>query len=108
MFNHQKGYHQFIKQKKHHVDTRSFKKFYDKFIYLVIIIAPFTHIPQITEVFIHKDASGVSALSWMFFGLVSVSWLIYGILHKDRHIAMLNSILLFIQFGIAIGAVIYG
>lgn len=84
-----------------------FKRFYDKFIYAVVILAPIVNIPQLLKVWIMKDAAGVSAFSWFFFSGFSLTWMIYGILHKDKHIAIMYSALLIIQTFIAIGAVVY-
>ena len=114
MVNQTKGlHHQHIRKRIHqkyegypHPD--SFKRFYDKFIYLIVIIAPITNIPQLLRVWIEKDASGVSSLSWFMFSGISITWLVYGILHKDKHILLMNTALMIIQALIAIGAIIYG
>ncbi len=84
-----------------------FKRFYDKFIYAIVILAPIVNIPQLLKIWIEKDASGVSAISWLFFSVMSVTWFVYGILHKDRHIWMMYSALIVIQAFIAIGAILY-
>ncbi|MDD4938055.1 MAG: SemiSWEET family transporter [Candidatus Shapirobacteria bacterium] len=75
--------------------------------YLVIVIAPFANIPQLSKVWIEKDVKGVSPLSWFLFSVISVIWLGYGILHKDKHILLMNAALIVVQMFIAIGAVIY-
>lgn len=84
-----------------------FKRFYDKLIYIVVIIAPITNIPQLLRVWVGKDAGGVSSLSWFLFSGISITWLIYGILHKDKHILLMNAALMIIQALIAIGAIVY-
>jgi uncharacterized protein with PQ loop repeat len=84
------------------------KAMYDKFIYGVVIIAPITNIPQLLKVWVGKDASGVSALSWFLFSSISIAWLGYGILHKDKPILLMNAALMVIQAGIAVGAIVYG
>lgn len=85
-----------------------FKRLYDKFIYVIAILAPIANIPQLLKVWIEKDASGVSSLSWFFFSGISVTWLIYGILHKDKHILIMNAALMIIQALIAVGVIVYG
>ena len=84
-----------------------FKIFYDKIIYVVVIFAPIANLPQLFKILMEKNASGVSPISWIFFSLISITWLIYGILHKDKHILIMNAILIVIQTLIAISAIIY-
>jgi len=114
MVNQSKGlHHQHIRKrihKKHeeYPHSNKLKRFYDKFIYVIVIIAPITNIPQLLRVWIEKDASGVSPTSWFLFSGISITWLIYGILHKDKHILLMNTLLMIIQATIAIGAIIYG
>ncbi len=114
MVNQTKGlHHQHIRKRIHqkHEDyphPEKFKRFYDKFIYVIVVIAPITNIPQLLRVWTEKDVSGVSSLSWFLFSGISVTWLIYGILHKDKHILLMNALLMIVQALIAIGAIIYG
>ena len=114
MANQSKGlYHQSIrkrisKKQESYPSSEGFKRFYDKFIYIVVIIAPITNLPQLFKVWIEKDASGVSPVSWFLFSIVSITWLIYGILHKDKHILLMNAALMIVQALTAIGALMYG
>jgi len=77
MVNQTKGlYHQPIRKtiyQKHEEHPDRLKRFYDKFIYFVVIIAPIANIPQLLKVWIEKDASGVSSLSWFLFSGISIS-----------------------------------
>ncbi|MFH0836882.1 MAG: SemiSWEET family transporter [Candidatus Aenigmatarchaeota archaeon] len=84
------------------------KRFYDKFIYVVVILAPIINLPQLFTVWLDKNAAGVSVFSWFGFSLISVAWMVYGIIHKDKHIIFMNIVLMIIQALIAIGALLYG
>lgn len=67
MPNKQKGFHHYHNRTKDKKErTNKFITFYDKFIYIVVIIAPITNFPQLFKVWLEKDASGVSAASWFF------------------------------------------
>ena len=83
------------------------KKFYDKFIYVIVIIGPLSNVPQLLKIWTEKSSSGVSSVSWLFFSIVSLSWLVYGVLHKDKHLIIMNSALVVIQGFVAFGAMIY-
>jgi uncharacterized protein with PQ loop repeat len=83
------------------------KRWYDKYILMVVVAAPLTNLPQLLRVWGGKDATGVSAVSWTFFSLISISWFFYGIIHNDRYIISMNLALMAIQALIALGAIIY-
>ena len=77
--------------------SNKFKRFYDKFIYIIVILCPILNLPQLFKIWIDKDASGVSIFSWVGFTLISICWFIYGILHKDKHIIIMNLALVVVQ-----------
>jgi uncharacterized protein with PQ loop repeat len=85
-----------------------FKRNFDKFMYVIVIVAPLTNIPQLLTVWVDKNATGVSPLSWVLFSIVSLIWFFYGILHKDKHIIIMSAALAVIQTLVAVGAVWYG
>lgn len=84
------------------------KRYFDEAIYVVAILGPVTNIPQFLKVWIYKDASGVSLISWTGFSILSVVWLVYGILHKEKPIIITNIFLIWINAAIALGAFLYG
>jgi len=114
MANQTRGLHHYHLRKRLHQNHETyphpdkFKRFYDKLIYIVVILTPIANIPQLFKVWIEKNASGLSAVSWFLFSGISITWLIYGILHKDKHILIMNAALMIIQALVAIGAVMYG
>ena len=85
-----------------------FKRDFDKFMYAIVIIGPLTNLPQLLTVWMDQNAAGVSPLSWALFSIISFIWIIYGILHKEKHIIFMSAALAVIQAFIAIGAVLYG
>jgi len=113
MVNLTKGLHHFHLRKrmsqknKVHSSSEKFKQFYDKLIYVVVILAPLANIPQLLRVWIDKDVSGVSSLSWFAFSIISLCWLVYGVVHKDRHILIMNAALMLIQALVALGVIVY-
>jgi len=89
-----------------HPDT--FKNAMDKAIYLVAIIGPSFTIPQMLKIWVTQNAVGVSAVSWGAFMLVSLFWLVYGILHREKPIVVANLFYLIFQTMVFIGTVFYG
>lgn len=47
-------------------------------------VEPIATIPQIIEVWKNGNTGGVSLITWSFYTLTSVVWLIYGISQKDK------------------------
>lgn len=79
----------------------------DVTVYVVSIVSPILTIPQIVDIYVGKDASGVSALTWGAYTLFSLPWVFYGILHKEK-VLVINNVLWFIANGLVfVGTLIY-
>ena len=65
-------------------------------------------IPQILKIWVERDASGVSILTWSMLLIFSLFWITYGIIHKDRPILFSNIAWVFFESLIIIGLVAYG
>ena len=87
---------------------KKWKKILDKLIYAAGIAGPIFVIPQAIEVWIEKDASGVSIPSWIGFTVLAVIWLIYGIAHKEKPLVVMYIGLVIMDALVFIGAMIYG
>lgn len=85
-----------------------FRRFYDILIYAIVFLAPIINIPQLLNIFLTKDATGVSLVSWVGFSCLSLVWLGYGILHRDKPIVYTNFGLIIIQLMIVVGIILYG
>ena len=108
------GLHHFQKRKRVHIKLEPYphpdklKRTIDLLISPVVIFGILLTIPQIKEVWIDRNAAGVSAMTWAAYVVVSIFWLIYGITHKEKPIIM-SSALWIIAYGlVVIGAVLYG
>ena len=64
-------------------------------------------IPQVTTIWIDKNAGGVSLITWSTYFVTSIFWLTYGILHKEKPIIVTYIAWLFLDAAVAIGAFIY-
>ena len=82
-------------------------KLLDKFLIVIAIVGPLMVLPQILKIFILKDASGVSALSWGLFALFDIPWIIYGFVHKEKPIAIAYLLYLATNLIVVLGALIY-
>ena len=80
----------------------------DKLIYVVAIVGPIMTIPQVTKIWIDKNAAGVSIITWLAYAIASLFWVIYGIMHKEKPIILTSVLLLILDVFIVVGAIIYG
>ncbi|MBW2976742.1 hypothetical protein KY347_04825 [Candidatus Woesearchaeota archaeon] len=109
-----RGLHHFHKRKRIHEKHEpyphqdKFKRFIDSTIYAVGIFGPVMTLPQLAKIWIEKNASGVSVISWGAYLFAAVFWLIYGILHKEKPIILTYALWIVLEAFIVLGTVLYG
>jgi len=85
-----------------------FKRFMDKAIYVVGLLGILMTIPQIIQIYVLKNASGVNALTWGTYVFTAICWTIYGSIHKDKAVIITNALWILINFLVLLGVIIYG
>ena len=90
--------HQHPVHKKH---TSMFHKTLNVVIMVVATASPLITIPQLSDIYIKKTASGVSSITWLAYVFTATIWFIYGIIHKEK-VIIVNGIL-----GVILGATIF-
>jgi uncharacterized protein with PQ loop repeat len=68
----------------------------------------FMTIPQVTTIWIGRQAAGVSLLSWSAYLLSAVIWFWFGIQKRDKNIYLPCVGWIILDIGVIVGAVIYG
>ncbi len=107
------GFHHFHKRKrislKHEIypSPNKLKRLVDGLIYLGGVLGPLLTIPQLTEIWFSKNASGVSIVSWGAYFIGAIFWLFYGLVHKEKPIIFTYGIWAILDLFIVIGVVIY-
>lgn len=79
----------------------------DLFIYPMALIAPIMTLPQLSEIWVHKNVAGVSVITWGAYALGGALWMIYGLVHKEKPIIVTNFVLLILQSSIVLGVLLY-
>jgi len=108
------GLHHFhIRKRIHHKFEKyphpdKFKRIMDKLIYVVGVVGPIMTIPQLMKIWIDKNASGVSAISWGAYLITAIFWLVYAILHKEKPLILTYSLWIVLEALILIGTLLYG
>lgn len=57
--------------------------YFDRFIIVVGILNAVATLPQVLQIWIGQDASGVSIISWSYYAFGSAMFLVYGVIHKE-------------------------
>lgn len=97
--------------KKHRILTLKKSKntkLVDSATLVVAILEPIVTIPQIITIFVDKTAAGVSLATWVGYEFLTLVWLWYGIVHKDRLIVLYQGLYMIVQTGVIIGGLVYG
>ena len=79
----------------------------DKGIYILGVLSVAANLPQLWDVWVSKNTSGVSLLSWTGFFVGSFFWFGYGLLHREKPIMVVNGLLIFVQAGIVLGLLMH-
>jgi len=75
----------------------------DNLVYTTALFGVIANIPQLTKIWIDKEVSGVSIITWLGFLLGSIFWLCYGIIHREKPIIVTNILYVAVQFMIVLG-----
>ena len=108
------GLHHFHKRKRIHKKLEKyphpdkFKRFLDKFIYVVGVAAPIFTLPQIYSIWIGKNAAGVSLVTWSAYAFSGVIWFVYGIVHKEKPLIVTYFLWIILNSMVIAGVLIYG
>jgi uncharacterized protein with PQ loop repeat len=107
------GLHHFHKRKRifqkleQYPHPDKMKRLMDHMIYFIGLIGPIMTLPQIATIWIDKNASGVSMITWATYLITSFFWLFYGIMHHEKPIMMTYTIWIFLEAFIVAGITMY-
>ena len=83
-------------------------KLVDRLVYVAAIVEPLFSLPQAVLVFRDKNAASISILSWVGFEVMTLVWLWYGFVHKERTILVYQGLFFIVDGSILVGALMYG
>jgi len=109
----------YVKQHQH-IRKRIYKKFeeyphpdklrslVDKSVYLAGFFGLAMTIPQITKIWIEKNAAGVSVITWASYLVIGAAMISYGVVHKEKPLIITYILWEIFYVFIVVGALIYG
>lgn len=95
------------KQLEPYPATNRARRNFDYIMYGVGLIQPLALLPQITAIYIHHEKAGVSIETWALLTVFNTLWAVYGIVHKDKPIAIANILLTVLDLTIVLGVLYY-
>jgi len=106
-------HHQSVRKRIHqkheqYPHPNKWKNLLDRIIYPIGILGPILTIPQFLEIWISKDASGLSLFTWSSWIVIAFFWVLYGLAHKELPIVISYIAWIVIEVGVVIGIVLYG
>jgi uncharacterized protein with PQ loop repeat len=82
-------------------------KFLDNLCMVVAVLMPLSAMPQIYKIWRHQIVDGISIWMWIFYSILIVPMLIYGIVHEVKQLVVLNIMWLLMNSLIIIGVIVY-
>jgi uncharacterized protein with PQ loop repeat len=83
------------------------KRVFHKIAYVAGLAASVATIPQIIKVWVEKDSSGVSLMTWSSYIVISAILAMYGKIHKERVMVVMYVSLVIVQALIVVGVIIF-
>ena len=83
------------------------KRVFHKLAYLAGLAASVATIPQIIKIWVEKDTSGVSILTWSSYLIIAVILAIYGKIHKERLMVIMYILLTIAEALIVVGIIVH-
>lgn len=83
------------------------KKLIKRSVLAIAVIEPLMTLPQVYEIWVKKNAEGVSGLTWGLYLIAAVIWLLYGLQLKDKPIIISSILWLFFESAVVVGTLVY-
>ena len=90
-----------------HVHQKKKKKPFDYVVYFFTVATPLFELPQLISIFHNKNATSVSAATWIFFLIASVVFAIYTLRERIIPLFVAYTLYTIIEAGIVVGIVMY-
>lgn len=82
-------------------------RFLDKALVIIAIVGPLMGVPQLWNVFVNHNVTGLSFVSWSVWAFFNLFWLAYGFIHKVKPIIITYILWFLVNASVAIGILLY-
>lgn len=80
---------------------------FDLVVYAFGILTPLFELPQLWDIYSNRSAENVSLITWAFFLIDNLVWIIYGIRKREWPVLITSVIYEIIEVIIVVGIVMY-
>ena len=88
--------------------SENYKKTTEHLALIAGILQPMMTLPQAWKIYTTHSAAGVSLATWVGYAVLGLVFLVYGIVHKLRPIALTQVIWFTLQMIVVVGILKYG
>ncbi len=90
-----------------HLTHSQQKKLIKRSVLAIAVIEPLMTLPQVYEIWVNKNAGGVSSLTWGLYLIAAIIWLLYGLQLKDKPIIISSVLWLGFELAVVVGTLLY-
>jgi len=90
-----------------HLSNVQRKRLIKRSVLAIAVIEPLMTLPQVYQIWVMKQAEGVSGLTWGLYLIAAVIWLLYGLQLKDKPIIISSILWLFFESAVVVGTILY-
>jgi uncharacterized protein with PQ loop repeat len=83
------------------------EKFIERAAYVVALAGPLSSVTQAWEIWMDRDARGVSLVTWTLFFVTSLIWLLYAIDKREIPLIISNALWMVFEAVIMVGAFLF-
>ena len=80
----------------------------DRLTFVAAVVEPLVTVPQAVIIFRRHSAEDISLSTWVGYEILTIIWIWYAIVHKDKMVFIYQGLFLIIQTVIIIGGLLYG
>ena len=80
----------------------------DKLIAVLAFVSPLTVLPQIINIWVHKEVEGVSVMTWLLFLIFTLIYIAYAAAHNDKRLVTMWSLFATSYVIIIVGIIQFG
>lgn len=89
------------------ITRKGTKTLIDKICYFASVFMPATALPQIHQLYTTRDADSLSLLMWVLYLVGVIPFLLFGIVHKEKQLIVLNVLWLIVTIVIIVGILLF-
>lgn len=83
------------------------REFFDYIVYFFTVVTPLFELPQAYTIYANKSAEDVSLLTWGFFLIDNLVWIVYAIKRKVIPLLVTTILYLIFEVVIVVGIILY-